>query len=76
MKYFSVIILALFFLCSVQAQCPEICPAIYLPVCGFNGRCYREFSNSCQMGVENCTQNQNFRQVSMKNCSKSGNRKC
>lgn len=46
---------------SVNAQayqCPDICPAIYSPVCAVDrshGRPrYRMFSNSCALGVFNC----------------------
>ncbi|XP_037809329.1 enhancer of split M1 protein-like [Lucilia sericata] len=74
MKYIAVLVCALFLICSVQAQCPSICPAVYQPVCGFNGRCYKQFSNSCQMGVENCNKKQNFRQVSLGNCN--GSKRC
>jgi hypothetical protein len=36
--------------------CPQICPAIYAPVCGksiIDGS-YRTFGNSCELGVANC----------------------
>ncbi|XP_065359227.1 U-Kazal-Dg21.2-like [Calliphora vicina] len=76
MNYSAVIVLALFFMCSAQAQCPSVCPAIYQPTCGFNGRCYKQFSNACQMNVANCQNRANFRQVGLTRCSGSGSKKC
>ncbi|KAM7356126.1 enhancer of split M1 protein-like [Cochliomyia hominivorax] len=76
MKYFSIIILALFFLCTVQAKCPTFCPSLVEPICGFNGGCYRQFDNTCLMFFENCNRKQDFRKVSMENCNKIETPKC
>lgn len=35
-------------------NCPLICPALYGPLCAWNGRMYKEFINECEMKVSNC----------------------
>lgn len=36
-------------------ECPDVCPAVYDPVCGADkSNRYREFSNACFMGIHNC----------------------
>jgi len=34
--------------------CPQICPALYAPLCTTNGKVFKEFSNSCEMRQSNC----------------------
>nr|AEV91202.1 enhancer of split region protein HLHm1 [Teleopsis dalmanni] len=54
--------LAAFLICNISANsvpsdaddCPLICPALYSPVCGYNGKLYKEFSNSCELKSSNC----------------------
>lgn len=36
------------------ADCPQICPALYAPVCATDGRTYQEFVNPCQLKVSAC----------------------
>ncbi|BFF92534.1 vasotab [Drosophila madeirensis] len=57
------LLLGLFLFCTfTEAQsnkrCPDVCPAVYSPVCGEtrkNGQLVRcKFSNSCLMGVSGC----------------------
>ncbi|KAM7358200.1 U-Kazal-Dg21.2-like [Cochliomyia hominivorax] len=79
MNYLSVIIFALLYLCSVQVQaedCPAICPAVYRPTCGFNGRCYRQFDNDCQMCYISCSQKENFSAVEPGKCEDKSTTKC
>ncbi|XP_065359050.1 U-Kazal-Dg21.2 [Calliphora vicina] len=81
MKFFSVIIFALFMICcsvGVQAQqpCPVACPALYRPTCGFNGRCHKQFVNDCQMSHTNCSEKQNFQVVDLAKCSQKGLAQC
>lgn len=39
---------------GAKADCPNFCPLNYQPTCGFNGRCYKEFSNTCALNVAAC----------------------
>ncbi|XP_055849393.1 U-Kazal-Dg21.2-like [Episyrphus balteatus] len=57
MKYFKIAIIALFAISEVYGislECPLICPAIYQPTCGTNGKEYLKFSNPCGLKVFNC----------------------
>lgn len=48
---FSLVIL----LTGVSGEdCPQVCPALYGPTCGFNGECHIQFDNECQMRALNC----------------------
>lgn len=37
-----------------KPECPSICPFNYFPVCGKRSDGYRNFGNSCTLGVYNC----------------------
>lgn len=37
-----------------QEECPQICPALYSPLCATNGKVYKEFSNACELKASNC----------------------
>ncbi|KAM7360212.1 kazal-type protease inhibitor m1 [Cochliomyia hominivorax] len=37
-----------------QEECPQICPALYAPLCATNGKIYKEFSNTCELKASNC----------------------
>ncbi|XP_061163334.1 turripeptide Ici9.1-like [Saccostrea echinata] len=49
-------------------HCSLICPFIYLPICGSNGRTY---GNECEMNVENCLSKTNVHRVSQGPCPSS-----
>ncbi|XP_046801181.1 four-domain proteases inhibitor-like [Lucilia cuprina] len=59
-----------------KSDCPTFCPLNYQPTCGFNGRCYKEFSNTCALNAAACLGEGNFRQVNIQECSKRGARTC
>lgn len=37
-----------------QEVCPQICPALYAPICATDGKIFKEFSNSCELKASNC----------------------
>ncbi|XP_059218567.1 enhancer of split M1 protein [Stomoxys calcitrans] len=37
-----------------ETECPQICPALYAPVCATDGKIFKEFSNSCELKSSNC----------------------
>ncbi|KNC32648.1 hypothetical protein FF38_13219 [Lucilia cuprina] len=39
-------------------KCDFICNAVDVTVCGFNGRCYREFESQCELSTYNCLNTQ------------------
>ncbi|KAI8045439.1 hypothetical protein M5D96_001620 [Drosophila gunungcola] len=56
-----------------RTGCPDICPAVYQPVCGealVNGKLVRcEFSNGCVMGVSSCQNNIRFSEKPLNECA-------
>lgn len=57
MKGFLVILFLAFvalFVGQTNAECSTACPALWAPVCGDNGTCLKQFSNSCSMDYANC----------------------
>ncbi|KQS38878.1 uncharacterized protein Dere_GG26469 [Drosophila erecta] len=79
MKSFFVIFGVLLISTQIAAQttsgCPEICPAVYSPVCveaTINGKLVRcLFSNSCQVGVSTCRRGINWCKQNEEKCEKS-----
>ncbi|XP_061400348.1 enhancer of split M1 protein [Musca vetustissima] len=45
-----------------ELDCPQICPALYAPLCASNGKIYKEFSNECELKASNCRQVRNSMQ--------------
>lgn len=42
----------------IRAQaCPKACNYVYDPVCGYNGKNYQKFGNSCFMDAHNQCEN-------------------
>ncbi|XP_030386124.1 enhancer of split M1 protein-like [Scaptodrosophila lebanonensis] len=56
MKFILVLLAAAWAICVADAQkfCSAACPKIFDPVCGHNGRCYKQFSNNCIFDYEQC----------------------
>ena len=46
--------------CMKESKCPEICPLIYAPVCGSNGKTY---ANNCSLEVDACKTGQDIKFV-------------
>uniref|UniRef100_A0A8W8K153 Kazal-like domain-containing protein n=1 Tax=Magallana gigas TaxID=29159 RepID=A0A8W8K153_MAGGI len=49
----------------LETHCSPICPFIYLPICGSNGRTY---SNECELNVENCLNKTHITRLSQGSC--------
>ncbi|XP_046808277.1 uncharacterized protein LOC124420170 [Lucilia cuprina] len=50
-------------------KCDFICNAVDVAVCGYNGRCYREFESQCELSTYNCLNTQKaFYVVDGSNC--------
>ncbi|XP_017023420.1 uncharacterized protein [Drosophila kikkawai] len=66
---------------QIQAQtgqgCPDICPAVYMPVCGeakIDGEAVKcEFGNGCMMGVSSCRHDINWGEVPLEKCLRPSN---
>ncbi|XP_055376138.1 ovoinhibitor-like [Condylostylus longicornis] len=43
-----------------KKNCLKVCPAIYAPVCAFNGKTEQTFSNECQLQAFNCENDEHF----------------
>uniref|UniRef100_T1GZE6 Kazal-like domain-containing protein n=1 Tax=Megaselia scalaris TaxID=36166 RepID=T1GZE6_MEGSC len=60
-------------LCKEKEECNGICTKDLRPICGYNGKCYKTFSNPCIMNFMNCENRQKnlpeFRKISNGNCS-------
>ncbi|XP_075145351.1 kazal-type protease inhibitor m1 [Haematobia irritans] len=39
---------------TMEADCPQICPALYAPICATDGKIFKEFSNTCELKSSNC----------------------
>ncbi|XP_065360728.1 uncharacterized protein LOC135954477 [Calliphora vicina] len=44
-------------------KCNFICNPLDVTVCGYNGRCYREFESQCELSAYNCLNTQKIFQV-------------
>ncbi|EDW66995.1 enhancer of split M1 protein [Drosophila virilis] len=42
-----------------QTDCPQMCPAIYQPVCGSDGFNLKEFASACNLQASNCRRERN-----------------
>ncbi|XP_005188061.2 enhancer of split M1 protein [Musca domestica] len=42
-----------------ELDCPQICPALYAPLCATDGKMYKEFSNPCELKASNCRRQRN-----------------
>ncbi|CAD7084591.1 unnamed protein product [Hermetia illucens] len=51
------------------SSCGKFCPDYYKPVCGFNGKRYRTFSNTCFMQLANCNDAENYEEASGEKCN-------
>ncbi|XP_037825698.1 uncharacterized protein LOC119613726 [Lucilia sericata] len=65
----------------VQAEgslkCNFICNPLDVTVCGYNGRCYREFESQCELTIYNCLNTQKiFHIVDETNCQNISFPKC
>ncbi|XP_055843274.1 U-Kazal-Dg21.2-like [Episyrphus balteatus] len=74
--FVSIALVCIFGVSNGQGGCPEICPLNYDPKCGFNGNCYKQFSNDCGFESENCRSSGAFKKVSLELCQNNSNRKC
>lgn len=49
-------------------NCDKPCNKMYKPVCGFDGKMHKIFSNQCIMEVESCKDGHNWQSVQMSTC--------
>jgi len=54
---------------EAKKDCNIICPFIFLPTCGYNGKSYQVFGNPCEMNVFNCMKNEHFISTLMSECN-------
>ncbi|XP_055376137.1 ovoinhibitor-like [Condylostylus longicornis] len=52
----------------IKKDCPSVCPFIFLPTCGSNGKTHHYFANPCEMQVYNCRNNEHFVSTLMAEC--------
>ncbi|KNC32639.1 hypothetical protein FF38_13220, partial [Lucilia cuprina] len=50
-------------------KCNFICNPLDVTVCGYNGRCYREFENQCELTIYNCLNTQKIDEANCQNVS-------
>ncbi|XP_055843273.1 U-Kazal-Dg21.2-like [Episyrphus balteatus] len=74
--FISIALMCIFGVTNAQGGCSNICPYNYDPKCGFNGNCYKDFSNECDFENTNCRSSGAFRKVNLAMCRNPSNRKC
>ena len=51
----------------MKPKCPELCPAVYQPVCGSDGNTY---PNECNLKVADCKSDENITVLYLGPCGK------
>ncbi|TMW47555.1 hypothetical protein DOY81_007381 [Sarcophaga bullata] len=79
MKFFSVIAIVFCFIAAIHAaavnpECSGACQLLLQPTCGFNGQCYKEYSNVCFLKAAACKED--IKEVNLQECRKPDIKKC